>query len=182
MKAREADILIHPGLFGGGPGHWYRRWAAKLQTAETIEQDFFNPDLAAWTANVIAAVRLAKRPVVLIGHSAGALTLVHAARYLGDGAVRAAFLVAPPDFSQGAASLAGAENFLPVPEDPLPFPSLLVASRSDPYCAFEVAEDWGHAWGSLLIDAGDAGHINEESGHGPWPEGLMVFARMMARL
>ncbi|MCB1459938.1 MAG: alpha/beta hydrolase, partial [Nitratireductor sp.] len=25
-------------------------------------------------------------------------------------------------------------------------------------------------------------HINAESGHGPWPEGLMVFAKFMGRL
>ncbi|MBZ8134688.1 alpha/beta hydrolase [Afifella sp. IM 167] len=182
MKAREADILIHPGLFGGAPGNWYNRWTARLATAETIEQDFSNPDLEMWTANVLAAVHLAKRPVVLIGHSAGALTLVHAARHLADGPVKAAFLVAPPDFENGAASLAGAQNFLPVPRDPLPFPSILVASRDDPYCDVAVAEDWANAWGSLFIDAGNSGHLNDDSGHGPWPEGLMVFARMMSRL
>jgi len=182
MKAREADILIHPGLFGGTPENWYNRWAAGIGTAQTIEQDFANPDLGIWKANVLAAVHLAERPVVLVGHSAGALTLVHAARHLAGGRVRAAFLVAPPDFEGDAAGLPGAENFLPVPRDPLPFPSILVASRDDPYCEMEVAEDWGNAWGSLFIDAGHSGHLNDESGHGPWPEGLMVFARMMSRL
>ena len=47
---------------------------------------------------------------------------------------------------------------------------------------FEVAEDIASAWGSLFIDAGEAGHLNAESGHGPWPEGSMTFAQFMTRL
>ena len=31
-------------------------------------------------------------------------------------------------------------------------------------------------------DAGEAGHLNEESGHGPWPEGTMVFAKFISEL
>jgi predicted alpha/beta hydrolase family esterase len=38
------------------------------------------------------------------------------------------------------------------------------------------------AWGSELHFAGDAGHINTASGHGPWPEGLLMFTRLMQRL
>jgi predicted alpha/beta hydrolase family esterase len=34
----------------------------------------------------------------------------------------------------------------------------------------------------MLIDAGESGHINSESGHGPWPEGSMVFAEFMTQL
>ena len=30
--------------------------------------------------------------------------------------------------------------------------------------------------------AGNAGHINVHSGHGPWPEGLLMFTRLMQRL
>jgi predicted alpha/beta hydrolase family esterase len=33
-----------------------------------------------------------------------------------------------------------------------------------------------------FIDAGAAGHINVDSGHGPWPEGSLAFANFMAKL
>ena len=66
--------------------------------------------------------------------------------------------------------------------DPLPFPSLLVASRNDPYSPYEVAEDTRFAWGAKVLDAGEAGHIDAESGHGPWPEGLMSFAGFLKGL
>ena len=64
----------------------------------------------------------------------------------------------------------------------LPFPSVTVASRNDEFCAFEVAERMAADWGSLFLDAGESGHINAESGHGPWPEGLMVFSKFMNHL
>ena len=59
-------------------------------------------------------------------------------------------------------------TFGPYPRDPLPFPSIVIASRNDPFCDFDVAEDIAAAWGSLFIDAGQAGHLNSESGYGPW--------------
>ena len=65
---------------------------------------------------------------------------------------------------------------------PLPFPSMTVASRNDPFSAYEVTEDIAAAWGSLLLDAGEAGHINSDSGYGPWPEGSIAFARFLSRL
>jgi predicted alpha/beta hydrolase family esterase len=57
-----------------------------------------------------------------------------------------------------------------------------VASRDDPYGTYEHAGDIANAWGSLLVDAGNSGHINVKSGHGPWPEGTMVFAQFLSRL
>jgi predicted alpha/beta hydrolase family esterase len=35
---------------------------------------------------------------------------------------------------------AGLDGFAPSPMDPLPFPSLVIASRNDPYSAFATAE------------------------------------------
>ncbi len=191
MKNREVDILIARGFGGGSPDHWYARWEAKLTTAHSVDQaDWTTPDKDAWSDRLIAAAARASRPVVLIGHSLGVATIVHAAPKLHNFDVRAAFLVAVPDLDAGreanddeaTAILADCQSFNPLPRDPLPFPSLLVASRSDPYCAYEVADDLGAAWGSLVIDAGESGHLNPDSGHGPWPEGLMVFSRMLARL
>jgi uncharacterized protein len=69
-----------------------------------------------------------------------------------------------------------------LPRDPLPFPSLLVASSDDPYCTMEEAVDLASAWGSQLVEAGAAGHINAASGHGPWPEGMMRFAGFLSKL
>jgi predicted alpha/beta hydrolase family esterase len=59
---------------------------------------------------------------------------------------------------------------------------VLVASRDDPYSTYADAEALARDWGAKLIDAGASGHINAESGHGPWPEGLLQFAAFMKRI
>jgi len=183
MKIADADILILPGLFGGSDDYWYSRWTGKLATARRIEQDDWNqPDRESWVDRLVTAVEAAERPVVLIGHSLGALTIVHAAPKLAGSKVRAAFLVAPPDLEANSETVPQGNDFLPVPREPLPFPSFVIASRTDPYAEYDFSDDMAAAWGSMVFDAGDAGHINADSGHGPWPEGLMMFARLMKQL
>ena len=120
------------------------------------------------------------RPVVLVGYHLGVASIVAAAGQLaaktGQGGVfrrarRSDIELLTNSLDAGTLSSA-----------PLPFPSLLVASRSDPRCSFEKASDMALAWGSHLVDAGDAGQIDPSSGHGPWPEGLMRLGWFLKRL
>ncbi len=186
MKISEADILIVPGLGNSGEGHWQRRWAERFSTGRVVEQDEWDrPLLPDWTARLQREITNATRPVVLVGHSLGVSTLVHTAQFLHDTKVRGALLVSPPDLESETviADLPHeVRSFRNVPRDPLPFPSLLVASTNDSYVSVEKAVDMSTAWGSELHLAGEAGHINVASGHGPWPEGLLMFTRLMQRL
>lgn len=186
MKISEADILIVPGLGSSGEGHWQRRWADRFSTGRLIEQDEWDrPVLSDWVARIHQDIMLATRPVVLIAHSLAVSAVVHTAQNIKDAKVRGAFLVSPPDLENDdiVAELPHeVRTFRNVPRDPLPFPSLLVASTNDPYVSVEKAVDMSTAWGSELHLAGDAGHINIASGHGPWPEGLLMFTRLMQRL
>ncbi|TYR31088.1 serine hydrolase family protein [Mesorhizobium microcysteis] len=182
MKVKDADILIIPGYTNSGPDHWQTRWENKLSTARRVEQaEWSKPVRDDWVANVVRAMRQAERPVVLVAHSLGIPTAIHAALETGH-PVAGAFFVAPPDVANPAVRPKHLMTFGPYPRDPLPFPSITVASRNDPFCAFEVAEDIAGAWGSMFIDAGEAGHLNAESGHGPWPEGSMTFASFLSKL
>lgn len=85
---------------------------------------------------------------------------------------------------EGAHNRSGSDGagFAPLPTKPLPFPSVLVVSSTDPYCSLPRAKSMGEAWGSALIECGDAGHINVDSGHGPWPDGLFAFGAFLQRL
>lgn len=182
MKVKDADILIIPGYTNSGPDHWQTRWQNKLSTARRVEQaEWSKPVRDDWVARVGEAIAEAERPVVLIAHSLGIPTAIHALAET-DGKIAGAFFVAPPDVANPEIRPKHLMTFGPYPRDPLPFPSITVASRNDPFCPFEVAEDIAGAWGSLFIDAGEAGHLNAESGHGPWPEGSMTFAHFMSRL
>jgi uncharacterized protein len=182
MKTSDAEILILPGFKGSGPLHWQSRWEAKLSSARRVEMgDWHKPVFEQWRDNLIAAVGQATKPVVLIGHSIGAQVAVQAADLVVP-KVRGAMLVAPPDVENPDIRPKHLLTFGPARRDPLPFPSVVIASKNDPFCSFEKAEEMAACWGSLFLDAGESGHLNHESGHGPWPEGLMVFAKFMAQL
>ena len=184
MRSRDADLLIIPGLGGSGPDHWQSRWGARLPNVLRVEQaDWDAPDADAWEARIVEAAGRCARPVVAVAHSLGVIALVRAAtRLAAKGGIAGAFLVAPP----GETALIGLPGvdpaFRPYPTDPLPFRSLLVGSRDDPYAGIEESATLSAAWGSAFVDAGEAGHINAESGHGPWPEGLMAFGGFLNRL
>ena len=182
MKSADVDILIIPGWSGSGPDHWQSRWETRLKTARRVEQaEWSKPVREDWVQRVAEEVAAATKPVVLVAHSLGVAAAVHAVPQLG-GKVAGAFLVAPPDVANPDIRPKHLMTFGPYPRDPLPFPSLVVASRNDPFGGYEHADDIAAAWGSLLLDAGESGHINAESGHGPWPEGTMVFAQFLSRL
>ncbi|WP_417434265.1 RBBP9/YdeN family alpha/beta hydrolase [Hoeflea sp.] len=182
MKVAEADILIVPGYTNSGPDHWQTRWQARLSTARRVEQDAWSkPVREDWTARFAQTVNDAEKPVVVIAHSLGVATALQALPECNK-KIAGAFLVAPPDVANPQIRPKHLMTFGPYKEDPLPFPSIVVASRNDPFGSFEHAGVMANAWGAMLVDAGEAGHINAQSGHGPWPEGIMVFAHFLARL
>ncbi|ACB96252.1 RBBP9/YdeN family alpha/beta hydrolase [Beijerinckia indica] len=183
MRTSEAEILIVPGLGGSGDDHWQSRWNEKLPTARRVLQDdWLNPSREAWTARIAADVARAELPVIFIAHSLGVLAVVHAAPLIDASKVKGAFLVAPPSAAAIRDIAAIDSAFAHEIETPLPFPSLVIASRNDSYATFEDSEALAMKLGATLADAGQSGHINIESGHGPWPEGLMRFAGFLKGL
>jgi uncharacterized protein len=188
MRTSDVDILIIPGWSGSGPDHWQSRWQAKLSTARRVEQaDWYKPERAVWAANIMTAVQSATRPVVLVAHSCGVSSVAHAFAGLGkDDAlaqrVAGAFLVAPASERALHAIPGMPADFGHHARQKLPFHSVLAASETDPCCTMDEAQELAGAWGAEISNAGDAGHINTASGHGPWPEGLMRFAGFLRTL
>jgi predicted alpha/beta hydrolase family esterase len=193
VRTSDVDLLIVPGWDDSDPDHWQSRWATKLSTARRIAMpDFARPDCAAWVDALIGAAAAATRPAVFIGHSCGALAIAHAAPRLASLNVIGAMLVAPPAPLKGAAveafvaasdgRCAAPVGFHPAPDRSLPLPTMLIASRNDPFCPFKQSEGYASDWGAHLVDAGDAGHINSEAGFGPWPDGAMKLAAFLRSL
>jgi predicted alpha/beta hydrolase family esterase len=108
--------------------------------------------------------------VVLAAHSLGCIAVAHLQGECVD-RIAAALLVAPADPERRAALV----DFAPVPCDPLPYRSIVVASTDDPFCPSRRAGAYARAWGSAFVRLPDAGHINIESGHGEWPFGLALL-------
>jgi predicted alpha/beta hydrolase family esterase len=183
MRTYDVEILMVPGWTGSGPDHWQTRWQTRLKTSRRVEQDDWDVvDGAKWSARLLEAIAFAVKPVVLVAHSCGVPLVAHAAPRIADKKVVGAFLVAPSS-EDTTAKLPGMDPaFAVFPRDPLPFPSLLVASRNDRHCSYDEAGDLALAWGSTLIDAGEVEHLNTASGHGPWPEGAMRFGLFLKQL
>ncbi len=177
MRTADLDILIVPGWTNSGPDHWQSRWEAKLPTARRVDLGSWDkPVHRDWVDRLAVAVASTTRPTLLIAHSLGVVTVAHAAKLFPTNKVAGAFLVAMPDIEILPRPAEIEDHFAPIPRDPLPFPSVFVHSTNDPWCSKERAEDFAYSWGSAFVDAGEAGHINSDSGHGPWPEGLMRLA------
>lgn len=182
MKTTDAEVLFVPGYKGAGPDHWQSRWESKLSAARMVAMgDWHKPVFEDWKANLIAEVEKCEKPILLIGHSIGSQVIVRAATEFSK-PIAGAMLVAPPDVENPDIRPKHLLTFGPASRDPLPFPSMTIASRNDPFCSIEKAEDMAASWGSLFMDAGECGHINHESGQGPWPEGLMVFSKFISGL
>lgn len=188
MKTSEADILIVPGWSSSGEDHWQTRWQRNLKTARRVEQDdWIRPTKDAWVGRILTALASAERPPILVAHSLGVIAVAHAATKAPAGLIAGAFLVAPADVenaeswpvTQGEIFSAQQSGFAPVPVARFSFPAVVVASADDPYCTSQRARHFAAAWGAEVAEAGNVGHINTASGHGPWPEGLLRFGKFL---
>ena len=173
MRATDLDLIFVPEPGLRDDDHWQTRWSAKLSSARFVGE-VYTPD------DIVETARRATRPIVFIAYSLGAIQLVKATPDLAGLDVRGAFLVAPP--AQAALDTIDEGAWGPTPRATLPFPSVLIASRTDPWATYEESAALALDWGSTLIDAGEAGRLDEASGHGPWPEGLLRLAGMLKKL
>ncbi|GHC93278.1 alpha/beta hydrolase [Pseudorhodoferax aquiterrae] len=163
--------LIIPGWRNSGPGHWQSLWEARLPDVTRVQQDdWVAPRRAAWLENTVRAILARPDPVLLVAHSLGCIVVAHLPPE-AQARVHGALLVAPADPERRAVLV----DFAPVPHARLPFRSTLVASTNDPYCPVRLAGAYARAWGSQLVRLPDAGHINVDSGHGEWPQGLELL-------
>ena len=170
------------GLGNSGPDHWQSRWEREREDCQRVDLgDWEKPHRNTWVNKLNLAIIRADRPVVLVAHSLGCLTVAWWAKFEQPdpaGPVIGAQLVAPPevDFFPLDERLG---KFAPTPEEPLPFPSILVASRNDPFIGGRAARRLARSWGSWFADAGDAGHINADSGLGDWQFGKFLLGRLL---
>jgi serine hydrolase len=190
----EASVLVVPGWNGSGAGHWQTIWERKYPRFRRVEQrNWTRPSRADWIAQIDADIdrqnfdgdktnRFAS-PTFLVAHSLGCLAVAHWAAQAGKKTdhIDGAFLVAPPWLTASDQCPAQLADFLPMPLQRLPFPSLFVASEDDSCLPIEIAGRLASAWGSQFVDVGRQGHINVASGHGPWPIGEGLLRGWVAR-
>ena len=177
--ARSAPtVLIVPGLRDHVDTHWQTLLALDLEaqrrrvkTVPPMGRD--DLDCALRVAAIERAAQAISGPIVLVAHSGGCVMVAHWARQ-SQRSVHAALLATPPDFEQPmpdgypTVDALRASGWLPVPRQPLPFPSIVAASRDDPLGHYERIEELARDWGSRVVDLGLVGHLNPASGYGRW--------------
>ena len=183
-------ILIVPGLRDQVAQHWQTLLEARLRAAGRAVASVppmgrVELDCAAKVAAIERVAQAVAGPIVIVAHSGGCIMVAHWSLTTMR-AVQGALLAAPPDFDRpmpdGYPTLQqlAAVGWLPVPRRPLPFRSIVGASRNDPLAAYDRVVDLAEAWGSELVDLGQVGHLNPASGYGEWPRADEFIARLSA--
>jgi uncharacterized protein len=171
-------VLIVPGWGDSGPQHWQSLWElANPGFRRVVQRDWQYPIRTEWVETLTREIRAAGRPAVVVAHSLGCIAVAHCAN-AGAPPIHGALLVAPPDVEDPDFPPLS-EGFAPVPRARLAFPSIVVASRNDPFTDVERARGLAEAWGSRFVDAGDSGHLNTDAGFGPWPLGETLLAELL---
>jgi len=168
-------VLLLPGWQNSGAAHWQSLWEAAHGDLRVEQHDWMHPLRGDWVARLeevlLQHADRRRAPVLLAAHSLGCLLVAAwAAHSRHAHLVAGALLVAPGD--PASAPVQGVlHSWMPVVRERLPFPSILVGSRDDPYCSFARAQEFAQSWGSRFIDYGHRGHINADSALADWPEG-----------
>lgn len=176
------EVITLPGLWNSGPQHWQTLWEQKHPEFRRIQhRDWNNPHRDEWVAELDAAIATSRGTPILVAHSLSCALVAHWAQSGSALKIAGAFLVAPSD-AEAPNYPKEPVGFAPMPMQKLPFPSIVVASANDEYVGIERARAFAAAWGSRLVEIGDAGHINGASGYGEWPEGERMLVEFCDQL
>lgn len=190
----SSTVLTVPGYHGSGQGHWQTWLESEVAECRRVRRvDWESPILADWALEIRREIDEAVGAVWIVAHSFGCLATSVAVCDRTE-KVAGVILVAPADPSRfsplGHNELlrqSGKKDDSNTIRDLLPSGNLgimgvLIASQNDPWMPFSTAQALADTWGLALHDAGEAGHINVESGYGPWPYIKMLLLSLRRKI
>jgi uncharacterized protein len=178
-----SQTLLLPGWLNSGPLHWQSRWETLHGFTRVDQHDWLKPLRGDWITRLEEVVLQASAtaPVSLVAHSLGCnLVAAWANVSRNTHRIDCAFLVAPGDTEEATILQTALHSWTPIHRKLLPFKSVMVASRDDPYSRFERCQALATDWGSRFVDYGARGHLNADSGLGDWPEGLVLLRELQS--
>jgi uncharacterized protein len=178
----DHQVLIVPGYRGSGEAHWQTWLESSLPNASRVQRiDWGQPVLSVWAGEVRRQIQQARKPIWILAHSFGCLATAVAVSDRPQ-KVLGVVLVAPADprrfhllgcYGDQPANINHSNDLIPVtrvlPLRPLDVEGVVISSENDPWLSSEAAVELASSWGLKLHSVGRAGHINVESGYGPWP-------------
>jgi predicted alpha/beta hydrolase family esterase len=182
----DVTVLFVPGLRDHVADHWQTLLAAEIPGSVTVEP--LTEDRLSREGRVKAldeALSQINGDVEIAAHSAGALMVVNWA-LAPTRRIRGVLLATPADVENPlppgypAYDDLAANGWVPIPRKPLPFRTIVAASRNDPLAQFEKVAGLARAWGAELHDVGDVGHLNPAAGYGRWDGAMPLLERLAA--
>jgi uncharacterized protein len=180
-----ATVVLVPGLRGHVEDHWQTRLAASMPGARMVlPLGRTNAALQARVTLLDHVVEQVAGPVILVAHSAGVLVTVHWAAQYSPTRVVGALLATPPALADElppeypSIVELRARGWLPIPRQPLPFPSIVAESSDDPLSNPFRLGSLAATWGSRVHDLGAVGHLNPASGYGEWPQAVELIDQL----
>ena len=169
--------IIVPGVGGSDYDHWQSWLQRQLMSCSRVQQQDWNyPLLSHWIRNFVQTVAVVESPIQVVAHSFGCLTTVAAIQQHPELAkkIKKLILVAPANPSRfgenGFARDSVSDYAAYFHQIQLKIPTDLIISENDPWLNFEDAKALSKSWNIRPINLGRVGHINVESGFGPFPE------------
>lgn len=168
--------VIVPGVGGSDYDHWQSWLQRQLVSCSRVQQNDWNhPLLSSWIANFVNTVNRIDSPIQIVAHSFGCLTTVAAINENPELAkkIQKLILVAPANPSRfgenGFARNSLTDYATYFHQLKIKIPTSMIISENDPWLNFEDALGLAKAWNVHPINLGHVGHINVESGFGPFP-------------
>lgn len=177
------NYLMLAGLGGSGEQHWQTLWCRMNPEIIMVRQkEWHSPKCSDWIDGLLEAIEENKnKPIVLIGHSLAATLILFAAAQTELNPVAGAFLTAPAD-SERKLFPPHVSGFEAIPRQPLPFPSMVVASENDEWCSIEKAKKMASWTQSKFVNIGKKGHITSADGVGLWENGHQLLEDFISLL
>lgn len=174
------SIILLPGLGGSGPDHWQYIWSQQDDHIMIEVDDWNNPNLEQWVETLDNAISRIQGNFILAAHSLGCAL---AAQWITQQPVKplnliGVLMVAPADIDDENYTPKCTRHFGPMPLNILGCKTITVISTNDPYVSVKRATYFNNKWKGHLIDIGEKGHINGDSGLGEWPEGQLILSEL----
>ena len=183
-KYSEQYQFLHvPGIGDSGETHWHTNWERMFpEIKRVVQKDWECPDREAWVKNLESYIQeYNDKPIILISHSLGGGTIIHADNLDKLVGVKGIFMVALPDIEREDFPKE-CSGFSPMPKRKLSIPGVMVSSENDEWCAFSVAEKWAIRLGIPLINIGKKQHVCGSSEFETWEEGKKLLVSFLDSL
>ncbi|RKS53642.1 hypothetical protein BC962_1896 [Gillisia mitskevichiae] len=181
--SEKYQFLHVPGIGDSGENHWHTHWEELFpEIKRVLQKDWEAPDRDAWVKNLESYIKkYSEKPIVLISHSLGCGSIIHADNLSKLNGVKAAFMVALPDIEREDFPKE-CTGFVPMPKIKLSIPGLMVSSENDEWCELNVAEKWADQLGIPLINIGKKQHICQAEEFETWEEGKELLVNFLDSL